>query len=43
MTDAELVTEVEALKAMMIAVATGGPRIGPVNGEYLERRWGRCR
>ena len=38
MSDAELLAEVEAQKALMIAVATGGPRIDSVNVEYIERR-----
>jgi phage-related protein len=32
LTDAELIKTVEAQKALMIAVATGGPRIQEVNG-----------
>jgi hypothetical protein len=38
MTDSDLMAEVDAQKAMMIAVATGGPRIETVNGEYIDRR-----
>jgi len=38
MTDAELVQDVEAQRAVMIAVATGGPRIQDVNWEYTRRR-----
>ena len=38
MTDAELLEEIEAQKALMIAVATGGPRIDSVNGDYVQRR-----
>lgn len=33
-----LIEAVEAQKALMIAVATGGPRIRDVNMEYVERR-----
>ena len=42
MTDEELIRELEAQKGLMIAVATGGPRIDSVNTEYTERR-GRIR
>jgi hypothetical protein len=35
---AELVQELEAQRALMIAVATGGPRIQAVNTEYTQRR-----
>lgn len=38
MTDAELIAEIEAQRALMIAVATGGPRIQEVNGQYVQRR-----
>ena len=38
MTDAELIAEVENQRNLMIAVATGGPRIQEVNDEYIERR-----
>ena len=38
MTDAELVKEIEAQKNIMIAVATGGPRIESVNEQYRQRR-----
>jgi len=38
MTDDELVTEVEAQRSLMVAVATGGPRIQDVNQQYVERR-----
>src|SRR5438876_12161253 len=38
MTDAEVLAEIEAQKAVMMAVATGGPRIDSVNVEYIERR-----
>ncbi len=38
MTDDELVNEIEAQRSLMIAVATGGPRIQEVNGQYVERR-----
>jgi hypothetical protein len=37
-TDTELLNEIEAQKALMITVSTGGPRIDSVNGEYTERR-----
>jgi hypothetical protein len=38
MTDDELVTEIEAQRSLMVAVATGGPRIQEVNPEYIARR-----
>jgi hypothetical protein len=38
MTDKELILEIEAQKALMIAVATGGPKIQLVNSEYGLRR-----
>jgi hypothetical protein len=38
MTDAELINAIEAQRALMIAVATGGPRIQEVNVEYTHRR-----
>jgi hypothetical protein len=38
MTDEEFIAEVEAQRSLMIAVATGGPRIQQVNGPYVERR-----
>ena len=38
MTDDELITEVEAQRSLMIAVATGGPRIEEVNKQYTDRR-----
>ncbi|MEK7408677.1 MAG: hypothetical protein AAB225_26725 [Acidobacteriota bacterium] len=38
MTDEELIAEIEAQRSLMIAVATGGPRIQQVNGQYVERR-----
>lgn len=38
MTDHECLQELEREKAMMITVATGGPRIDNVNQEYRERR-----
>jgi hypothetical protein len=38
MTDDELKSEIAAQKALMIAVATGGPRIVDVNTTYIERR-----
>jgi hypothetical protein len=33
-----LITEIEAQKALMISVATGGPRIKEVNEDYVSRR-----
>lgn len=38
MTDTELIQEIETQRSLMIAVATGGPRIESVNAEYVERR-----
>ena len=38
MTDEELVTEIEAQRDRMIAVATGESRIDAVNIEYVRRR-----
>lgn len=38
MTDAELVEAIERQRALMIAVATGGPRIQDVSAEYVARR-----
>lgn len=38
MTDAELIKAIEAQRALMIEVATGGPRIQEVNGQYIQRR-----
>jgi hypothetical protein len=38
MTDEELIEEIEAQRSLMIAVATGGPKIQTVNHEYTERR-----
>ena len=38
MTDNELINAMEAQRALMIAVATGGPRIQEVNVEYTHRR-----
>lgn len=38
MTDPQLLVEIEAQRALMIAVATGGPRIDDVNADYAERR-----
>lgn len=38
MTDAELISALEAQRSVMIAVATGGPRIQEVNGQYVQRR-----
>jgi hypothetical protein len=34
MTDQELLHKLDRLKAVMIAVATGGPRIGDVEAEF---------
>jgi hypothetical protein len=36
--DKELIAEIEAQRSLMIAVATGGPRIQSVDREYKERR-----
>ena len=33
-----IVSELQAQKNLMVAVATGGPRIDDVNTEYIERR-----
>lgn len=38
MTDDELLKEIEAQRSLMIAVATGGPRIQDVNRQYTDRR-----
>lgn len=38
MTDEELIAEIEAQRSLMIAVATGGPRIQQVNGQYVDHR-----
>lgn len=38
MEDAELLNELEAQRALMISVATGGPRIQEVNSQYVQRR-----
>jgi hypothetical protein len=38
MTDDELIAEIEAQRGLMIAVATGGPRIQLANHQYVERR-----
>jgi hypothetical protein len=38
MTDAELVSEIEAQRSLMVTVATGGPRIEEVQQEYALRR-----
>jgi hypothetical protein len=38
MTDEELVQEIEAQRGLMMAVATGGPRIPEVNPQYTARR-----
>ena len=36
MTNAELLRALDALRSTMIAVATGGPRIDDVNGQFRE-------
>lgn len=38
MTDDQLVSEIEAQRGLMAAVATGGPKIQDVNDQYRERR-----
>jgi hypothetical protein len=38
MTEHDCIRELEAEKAMMMAVSTGGPRIQDVNQQYIERR-----
>jgi len=38
MTEDELIAEIEAQRSLMIAVATGGPRIQEVNDQYTLRR-----
>jgi hypothetical protein len=38
MTEQDCIRELEAEKAIMIAVSTGGPRIQEVNQQYIERR-----
>lgn len=38
MTDDELLKEIEAQRSLMVAVATGGPKIQEVNHQYTERR-----
>lgn len=38
MTDEELISEIEAQRGLMVAVATGGPRIQEVNDQYISRR-----
>src|SRR5688572_12182124 len=38
MTDGELLQMLEEQKALMVAVATGGPPIKTVNNQYTERR-----
>lgn len=38
MTDEELIAEIEAQRGLMVAVATGGPRIQEANQQYLQRR-----
>ncbi len=37
MTGAELIEAIEAQRSLMIAVATGAPRIQEVNSEYVQR------
>lgn len=38
MTDDQLIAEIEAQRSLMVAVATGGPKIQDVNDQYRERR-----
>jgi len=38
MSDDELLSEIEAQRSLMVAVATGGPRIPEVNDQYKARR-----
>ncbi|HTH49981.1 MAG TPA: hypothetical protein VMB21_20880, partial [Candidatus Limnocylindria bacterium] len=38
MTENDCIRELEAEKAMMISVSTGGPRIQETNPQYIERR-----
>jgi hypothetical protein len=38
MNDTELIDEIEAQRSLMVAVATGGPRIDSVNHDYIARR-----
>ena len=38
MTDDDLITEIQAQRSLMVAVATGGPRIQEVNQQYTDRR-----
>ncbi|MBE7559320.1 hypothetical protein HS125_10360 [bacterium] len=38
MDNVDLIREIEAQRNMMVAVATGGPRIDTVNQEYVKRR-----
>jgi hypothetical protein len=38
MTDDQLITEIESQRSLMVAVATGGPKIETVNDSYRERR-----
>lgn len=38
MIDDDLITEIEAQRNLMIAVATGGPKIDEVNKQYTDRR-----
>lgn len=38
MTDEQLIAEIEAQRSLMVAVATGGPRIQEVNQQFIQRR-----
>ncbi len=38
MTDEQLIDEIESQRSLMMAVATGGPKIQAVNQAYIERR-----
>lgn len=38
MTNKELLQQIEAQRALVVAAATGGPRIESVNHEYIKRR-----
>lgn len=38
MTDDERIKGIEAQRGLMIAVATGGPRIQQVNDQFMQRR-----
>jgi hypothetical protein len=39
MTDDEVISEIEARRGLMTALATGGPRIQEVNNQYTQRRF----